>query len=119
MRNLKKNLKEYLRIYSARSRNFTEKNILEDPAIDLLMSDTLYIKEKLEEQKVLLLPEEKRLLQEADLRFLTTWEKIKDIEPETTPNKIAKAFLKDIVEIIKKSQKHPKTKSPAKRRLSV
>jgi hypothetical protein len=78
---------------------------LEDPAIDLLMSDTLYIKEKLEEQKFLLLPEEKKLLQEADLRFLTTWEKVKNIEPETPHNKIAKAFLKDIVEIIKKSEK--------------
>jgi hypothetical protein len=120
MRTLRKKLKEFLRLYEVRSRRLTPERIIEDPGIDYSMNETVWFREELEKQKILLLPQEKKFLQEADLRFLTTWEKVKNIEPETPHNKIAKAFLKDIVEIIKKSQEphKTKTKASAKRRVS-
>ena len=103
MKNLKMKLKEYLRLYEVGSRRFTAERILEDPGIDYPMNETALFRERLEQYKNLLTPEELTLLEEADRRFLETWEKVKDIEPETPYNKIAKSFLEDIVKIAKAS----------------
>jgi len=103
MKNLKTKLREYLQFYEIGSRRFTAERILEDPGIDYPMNETALFREHLERHKDLLNPEELLLLEEADRRFLETWEKIKDIEPKTPYNKIAKAFLEDIVKIAKRS----------------
>lgn len=76
---------------------------MEDPGIDYEMNMTALKRERLEEYKHLLTPEELATLEEADRNFLATWEKIKDAEPKTPYNKIAKAFLEDIAEIARKS----------------
>lgn len=103
MRNLKQRLREYLRLYEIRSRRITADRIIDDPGIDYDMNEAAFFRQDLERHKHLLTPEELVTLEEADKNFLATWEKIKGTEPKTPYNKIAKAFLEDIVEIARKS----------------
>jgi len=103
MRDLRKRLKEDLRYYSLSTRLNTAEDILEDYGIDYEMNMTALKRERLEKHKHLLTPEELAVLEEADRNFLATWEKVKDVEPKTPYNRIAKAFLKDIAEIAQKS----------------
>jgi len=103
MENLRQKLREYLRLYRARSECFTPEEVIEDPGIDYAMNESALLRQDLEKYKHLLTPEELAVLEEADRNFLTTWEKVKDIEPKTPYNRIAKAFLEDIAEIAQKS----------------
>jgi len=103
MRNLRGKLREFLRLYEVRSRRFTPERILDDWGIDYPINEAALFRERLEKYKRLLTAEELAVLEEADKRFLKTWEKIKDKEPEAPYNKIAKAFLEDIVKIASKS----------------
>lgn len=96
-------MKEYLRLYEIRSRRITADRIIDDPGIDYDMNEATSFRQDLEKHKHLLTPEELATLEEADRNFLATWEKVKDIEPKTPYNKIAKAFLEDIAEIARKS----------------
>jgi len=103
MKSLKLRLKEYLRLYEIRSRRMTADRIVDDLGIDFDMNEAAAFRRDLEKHKHLLTPEELAVLEEADRNFLATWEKVKGVEPETPYNRIAKAFLEDIVEIAQKS----------------
>jgi len=109
MKGLKPRLREYLRLYEIRSRRMTADRIIGDPGIDYAMNESALFRQDLEKHKHLLTPEELAVLEEADRNFLATWEKVKDVEPETPYNRIAKAFLEDIVKL---AQKQP-TKTTA------
>jgi hypothetical protein len=99
MRNLKKKLKEDLKYYSLSAKLNSAEDILEDCGIDYEMNMVALKRERLEKYKHLLTPEELAVLEEADKNFLATWEKVKNVEPKTPYNRIAKAFLEDIVKI--------------------
>ena len=103
MRNLKPRLKESLRLYAIRSRRITAERVINDPGIDYDMNEAASFRQELEKNKHLLTPEELANLEEADRNFLLTWEKVKDLKPETPYNRIAKAFLEDIVKLARKS----------------
>ena len=103
MKSLKPRLREYLRLYKIRSRRMTADRIISDPGIDYAMNESALFRQDLEKHKHLLTPEELAVLEEADRNFLATWEKLKDVEPNTPYNRIAKAFLEDIAEIAQKS----------------
>ena len=89
--------------YSLSAKLNTAEDVLEDPGIDYEMNITALKRERLEKHKHLLTSKELAVLVEADKRFLKTWEKVKNITPESPYNKIAKAFLEDIVKIAKSS----------------
>jgi len=103
MRNLRKRLKEDLRYYSLSAKLNTAEDVLEDCGIDYEINITALKRERLEKYKHLLTPEELAVLEDADRNFLATWEKVKNVEPKTPYNRIAKAFLEDIAEIAQKS----------------
>jgi len=103
MRNLKARLREFLRLYEIRSRRITADRVIDDPGIDYDMNEAASFRQELEKNKHLLTPEELTVLEEADRNFFVTWEKVKDVEPETPYNRIAKAFLEDIVRLARKS----------------
>jgi len=102
MKNIRQRLKEYLRLYRIRSRRMTVDRIIGDPGIDYAMNESALFRQDLEKHKHLLTPEELAVLREADKNFLATWEKVKDVEPKTPYNRIAKAFLEDIVKLAQK-----------------
>ncbi len=103
MRNLKPKLKEFLKLYEIRSRRITAERVIKDPGIDYDMNESASFRQDLEKNKHLLTPEELAILEEADRNFLLTWEKVEDLKPEIPYNRIAKAFLKDIVKLARKS----------------
>ncbi len=107
MKNLRKKLKKFLKLYKVRSRRFTAERVLNDWGIDYPMNEAALFRECLEKHKHLLTPEELAVLEEADIRFLKTWEKVKNVELKAPYNRIAKAFLEDIAKIAKTS--FPKT----------
>jgi hypothetical protein len=121
MKSLKQKLKEDLKYYLTKSKSFKEEHIIEIPGFDFDFNWLAMKRERLEKNKFFLSPEDQRIMEEADLRFLKLWEQVKDKDPIIPHNKIAKAFLKDIVEIIKKSQEPRKTKTraSAKRRVNL
>ena len=102
MKNLRQKLREYLRLYRIRSESFTPEEIIEDPGIDYAMNESALFRQDLEKHRHLLTPEEVAVLEEADRSFLATWEKVKETEPKTPYNRIAKAFLEDIARLAQK-----------------
>ncbi|ADU97039.1 hypothetical protein [Thermovibrio ammonificans] len=110
MRNLREKLRESLRLYEVRSRRLTPERILNDWGIDYPINEAALFRERLEKYKGMLTAEELAVLEEADRRFLETWEKVKNVDPEVPYNKIAKAFLEDIIKLAKNSS----SKQPVK-----
>ena len=103
MKNLRQKLAEDLRYYEISSRSFCPEDILEVPGFDFDFNWLALKRERLEKNKSLLTQKELQILEEADLRFIELWRQVKDKEPEIPHNKIAKAFLEDIVKIAKRS----------------
>ena len=99
------NRKEDLNYYKISSEFFELEHVLHDLGFDFESNWLAFKRERLEQNKHLLTPEELAILEEADRRFLVLWRQVKNEEPETPYNKIAKAFLKDIAKIAEKSLK--------------
>jgi hypothetical protein len=103
MKNLRQKLVEDLRYYEIGSKIFDPEDILEIPGFDFDFNWLALKRERLEKNKSLLTQKELQILEEADLRFIELWGQVKDKEPKIPHNKIAKAFLEDIVKIAKHS----------------
>lgn len=103
MKNLRQKLKEDLKYYVVGSKNFSKEDIIEIPGFDFDFNWLALKRERLEKNKSLLTSDERRILEEADLRFIELWEQVKNEEPLILHNKIAKSFLEDIVKIAKAS----------------
>jgi len=109
MKSLRQKLKEDLNYYELKSKSLEKKHIIEIPGFDFDLNWLAIKRERLEKHRFLLSRKEQLTLEEADLRIINLWNQVKDVEPQTPYNRIAKAFLEDIVKL---AQKQP-TKTTA------
>lgn len=109
MKNLKRQLQDYLKGYMADAKHFSIEDFKVNypTALDIELTQTLLMREDIEKHKILLTPDERRHLSEADQEFLQLWENVKHLRTENPHVKLAIGVLSELVELLKKDEKQP------------
>jgi hypothetical protein len=109
MKNLRKQLQDYLKSYVVDAEHFDIEDfkVNHPTALDIELTQTLLLRETLEENKNQFSSDERKLLNEADMKFLQLWEKVRSLETNNPHVKLAIGVLSDLVSVITSSQRQP------------
>lgn len=109
MKNLRKQLQDYLKSYVVDAEHFDIEDfkVNHPTALDIELTQTLLLRETLEENKNQFSSDERKLLNEADKKFLQLWEKVRSLETNNPHVKLAIGVLSDLVSVITSSQRQP------------
>jgi len=114
MKNLRKQLQDYLKSYLIDAEHFDIEDfkVNHPTALDIELTQTLLLRETLEENKNQFSLDERELLNKADKKFLQLWRKVRTLETDNPHVRLAIGVLSDLVSVITSPQKQP-TKTTA------